>query len=79
MTNLVLAIWLVVLTNAGTVTTNLVVETTGPQKVSVPLGSLLSLTTMTNIARVEVTNGLAKLTNSTITITGTNLKFTLTP
>lgn len=79
MTNLVLALWIVVLTNVGTVTTNLVVETTGPQKVSVPLGPLLSLTAVTNIARAEVTNALARITNSTITVTGTNVSFTLTP
>ena len=71
MTNLVLSVWLVVLTNPiGVVNTNLVLETMGPQRVSVPLGPLLSRATVTNIARGEVTNGLLKLTNMSFSLTG---------
>ena len=49
---------------------DLVLETMGPQRVSVPLGPLLSRATVTNIARGEVTNGLLKLTNMSFSLTG---------
>ena len=79
MTNLVLAVWLVIATNAGVVATNLVLETAGPQRVSVPLGPLLSAAAMTNIARLEITNAVNRLTNSTLEVRVTNGSFTLTP
>ena len=78
MTNLVFAVWLVVLTNAGVVSTNLVFEST-PQKVSVPLGALLSAGAVTNIARAEVANTLKQVTNSVIALHGSNITFTLLP
>ena len=78
MTNLVFAVWMVVLTNAGVVSTNLVFEST-PQKISVPLGALLSAGTVTNIARAEVANTLKQVTNSVIALHGSNITFTLTP
>ena len=79
MTNLVLAVWLVIATNAGVVATNLVLETAGPLRVSVRLGRLLSLTAVTNVARGEVTNAIARITNSVIEVKGTNISFPLTP
>ena len=78
MTNLILSIWLVLATNAGVVTTNLVLEY-APQRVIVPLGALLSAGAVTNIARAEVANTLKQVTNSVIALHGSNITFTLLP